>query len=55
MLVSEEIERLAVSHSSAADISKVAIDQGMKTLRDDGWLAGPSEAMLAFFTKIGLR
>ena len=38
MLVSEEIERLAVSHSSAADISKVAIDQGMKTLRDDGWL-----------------
>lgn len=24
-------------------------------LRDDGWLAGPSEAMLAFFTKIGLR
>ncbi len=24
-------------------------------LRDDGWLAGPSESMLAFFTKIGLR
>jgi len=24
-------------------------------LRDDGWLAGPSEAMLAFLTKIGLR
>ncbi|MFT3970171.1 MAG: biotin/lipoyl-binding protein [Micropruina sp.] len=24
-------------------------------LRDDGWLSGPSEAMLAFLTKIGLR
>jgi len=24
-------------------------------LRDDGWLAGPSGSMLAFFTKIGLR
>jgi multidrug resistance efflux pump len=24
-------------------------------LRDDGWLAGPSESMLAFLTKIGLR
>lgn len=24
-------------------------------LRDDGWLSGPSETMLAFLTKIGLR
>ena len=24
-------------------------------LRDDGWLAGPTENMLAFLTKIGLR
>lgn len=24
-------------------------------LRDDGWLAGPTESMLAFLTKIGLR
>lgn len=24
-------------------------------LRDDGWLAGPTEDVLAFFTKIGLR
>lgn len=24
-------------------------------LRDDGWLAGPTDALLVFFTKIGLR
>lgn len=29
--------------------------EAIMDLRDDGWLAGPSEAMLAFFTKIGLR
>ncbi|MFV0460639.1 MAG: GspE/PulE family protein [Actinomycetales bacterium] len=38
MLVSEEIERMAVSHSSSADIGKEAIKDGMKTLREDGWL-----------------
>jgi type IV pilus assembly protein PilB len=37
MRVSEEIERLAVSHSSAAEIGAMAREQGMVTLRDDGW------------------
>ncbi len=37
MSVSEEIERLAVSRSSAADIERVATSQGMASLRDDGW------------------
>lgn len=38
MLVTEEIERLAVSHASSAEIGKVAVRDGMKTLREDGWL-----------------
>lgn len=37
MRVSEEIERLAVAHSSAAEIGRTARQQGMLTLRDDGW------------------
>ncbi len=37
MIVSEEIERLAVAHASAAEIGRVAREQGMITLRDDGW------------------
>jgi type IV pilus assembly protein PilB len=37
MTVSEEIERLAVQRSSSADIARVAIEQGMITLRQDGW------------------
>ena len=37
MLVSEEIERLAVARASAADIARAARDQGMLTLREDGW------------------
>ena len=37
MRVSEEIERLAVSHASAAEIGATARAQGMITLRDDGW------------------
>ena len=36
MTVTEEIERLTVAHASSEDIKRVAIDQGMKTLRDDG-------------------
>ncbi len=36
MAVSEEIEKLAVEHASAMTISKVALDQGMITLRNDG-------------------
>ena len=37
MRVTEEIERLAVSHASAADIAQAARKQGMIALRDDGW------------------
>jgi type IV pilus assembly protein PilB len=37
MLVTEEIEKLAVARSSSADISKMARAQGMITLREDGW------------------
>ncbi len=36
MLVSEEIERLAVARSSATDIANIARDQGMRNLREDG-------------------
>ncbi len=36
MLVSEEIERLAVSHASASEIAKVATAEGMVSLREDG-------------------
>ncbi|WIB13725.1 hypothetical protein [Curtobacterium sp. MCPF17_052] len=37
MTVTEEIERLAVSRASSAEISRVAQAQGMLTLRMDGW------------------
>jgi type IV pilus assembly protein PilB len=37
MTVSEEIERLAVARASSAEISRVAQEQGMLTLRQDGW------------------
>ncbi|NMM17220.1 MAG: Flp pilus assembly complex ATPase component TadA [Cellulomonas sp.] len=37
MRVTEEIERLAVSRASAAEITQVARRQGMIALRDDGW------------------
>jgi type IV pilus assembly protein PilB len=37
MRVTEEIERHAVAHSSSAEIARTARDQGMITLRDDGW------------------
>ena len=37
MAVSEEIERLAVARSSSAEIGRVAREQGMLTLRQDGW------------------
>jgi len=37
MQVTEDIERLAVAHSSAADIAATAERQGMTTLRNDGW------------------
>jgi type IV pilus assembly protein PilB len=37
MAVSEEIERLAVAHASSAEIGRVAVAEGMLTLRQDGW------------------
>ncbi|MEJ5915756.1 GspE/PulE family protein [Pseudokineococcus sp. 1T1Z-3] len=37
MSVTESIERLAVAHASASDIARVAVAEGMQTLRDDGW------------------
>jgi hypothetical protein len=36
MLMSEEIERLAVERASSEDIRRIAIAQGMRTLREDG-------------------
>jgi type IV pilus assembly protein PilB len=37
MPVTEDIERLAVARASSAEIGRLAIQQGMSTLRQDGW------------------
>jgi type IV pilus assembly protein PilB len=37
MTVTEEIERLAVARASSAEIGRLAREQGMITLREDGW------------------
>jgi type IV pilus assembly protein PilB len=37
MRVSEEIERLTVARASSAEIGRTAREQGMLTLREDGW------------------
>jgi type IV pilus assembly protein PilB len=37
MTVTEEIERLAVARASSAEIARLAVEQGMLTLRQDGW------------------
>jgi Type II secretory pathway, ATPase PulE/Tfp pilus assembly pathway, ATPase PilB len=37
MVVSEDIERLAVGRASSAEIGRMARAQGMLTLREDGW------------------
>lgn len=37
MPVSDEIRGLILSRSSSRQIRKVAIEQGMKSLREDGW------------------
>jgi len=37
MTVTEDIERLAVARASSAEIARLAIEQGMSTLRQDGW------------------
>jgi type IV pilus assembly protein PilB len=36
MIVSEEIERMTVERASAVEINRVAVEQGMRTLRLDG-------------------
>ncbi len=38
MPISEEIERMAVTHASATEIHRVAVAEGMTTLREDGLL-----------------
>ena len=38
MPMTEEIERLATSRASSDEIRRMAIEQGMRTLRQDGWL-----------------
>ena len=37
MVVTEEIERMAVARASSADIARLAASQGMTSLRQDGW------------------
>lgn len=37
MAVTEDIERLAVERASSAEIGRAAREQGMLTLREDGW------------------
>ncbi|MGB3911270.1 MAG: ATPase, T2SS/T4P/T4SS family [Pseudolysinimonas sp.] len=37
MPVTEDIERLAVARASSAEIGRLAVQQGMTTLRQDGW------------------
>jgi len=37
MTVTEEIERLAVTRASSAEIGRMAREQGMISLREDGW------------------
>jgi type IV pilus assembly protein PilB len=36
MTVSEDIERMAVARASSEDIGRMAIEQGMRPLREDG-------------------
>jgi type IV pilus assembly protein PilB len=38
MPMSEEIERLATARASSDEIRRTAVDQGMRTLRQDGWM-----------------
>ena len=37
MTVSEEIERLTVSRASASELNRIAVGQGMVSLKQDGW------------------
>jgi len=47
MTVTESIERACVDHASADEIARIAVGEGMKTLRDDGF-----EKVLAGLTSI---
>lgn len=38
MLMSEEIKQLTITHSTSAEIKKVAVHQGMRTLKEDGFV-----------------
>ena len=55
------ITRVAIVSDALTDPSLAALTRldtpvmVVMDLRDDGWLAGPTENMLAFLTKIGLR
>ena len=36
--MTESIGKLAVRNASSEDVRREAVDQGMRTLRQDGWL-----------------
>jgi len=38
MPLTEEMGKLALAHASSDEVRRLAIDQGMRTLRQDGWL-----------------
>ena len=38
MPMSEEIGKLAIRNASSEEVRRLAIEQGMRTLRQDGWL-----------------
>lgn len=37
MMMTSEIEQLTIEEAPSADIKRVAVEQGMKTMRQDGW------------------
>lgn len=38
MPMSEQLEKLAIAHATAEEMRRMAVEQGMRTLRQDGWL-----------------
>jgi type IV pilus assembly protein PilB len=38
MAMSEDLGKLAVRNASSEEVRAVAVEQGMRTLRQDGWL-----------------
>lgn len=55
------VTRVTITSDALTDPSLASLTRldtpvtAIMDLRDDGWLAGPTEGMLAFLTKIGLR